>query len=150
MGMSNWVACGERSTNNESATISYWRSVEDIHRWALSPDHREAWNWWNDNYDRLKHVGIMHEIYQVPKSGGWEAIYANYAPTGLAATTKAVTIKGDDGREEKLWVNPIVDARRGVYRTSHGRMGRGDEMGTGRDGVAKEVYGDEAKVLQAV
>ncbi|EXJ60261.1 hypothetical protein A1O7_04413 [Cladophialophora yegresii CBS 114405] len=139
MGMSTWVSAGERPTNNEFATISYWRSVEDIHNFGLSPIHREAWNWWNETISKHKHVGIMHEIFALPERQGWEGIYVNYQPTGLGMTTKAVESPEKGG--QKLWINPIVDASRGVYRTSHGRMNRGDPEGKSNDSViAKHPY----------
>ncbi|KIW89596.1 uncharacterized protein Z519_09752 [Cladophialophora bantiana CBS 173.52] len=138
MGMSTWINGGERSTGNELATISYWRSVEDIHNFALSPIHRDAWNWWNDTVSKHKHIGIMHEIFALPERQGWEGIYINYHPTGLGMTTRPVAASEKGG--EKLWINPIVDASRGVYRTSRGRMSRGDPEGKSNDKVAKNPY----------
>lgn len=35
---------------------------------------------------------------------------------------------------------PIVDARRGVFRTRKGRMARGDELGAGNEKVALDPY----------
>ena len=133
MGMSTWISAGERATNNELSTISYWRSVEDIHNFALSPVHRDAWNWWNDTVSKHKLVGIMHEIFALPERHGWEGIYINYQPTGLGATTRVVEAPEKGG--QKMWINPIVDASRGTYRTSHGRMSRGDPEGKSNDSV---------------
>ncbi|KIW68960.1 hypothetical protein PV04_04871 [Phialophora macrospora] len=138
MGMSNWVSVGERPTNNEIGTISYWRSIEDIHNFALSPIHREAWNWWNDTVSKHMNIGIMHEIFALPERQGWEGIYINYQPTGLGMTTKAVEPSEKGG--QKLWINPIVDASRGAYRSSRGRMSRGDPEGTSNDNVANHPY----------
>ena len=139
MGMSTWLGAGERPASNEYATISYWRSTEDIHQFALSPIHRDTWNWWNNTVKEHSHLGIMHEIFEVPKHNGWEGIYANYHPTGLAATTRLVnTGETKEGLQE--WVNPIVDASRGVYRTSRGRMSKGDTDGSSNDMVAINPY----------
>ena len=138
MGMSSWISAGERSAANEYATISYWRSVEDIHNFALSPIHRDAWNWWNSTLSKRKEVGIMHEIFALPERQGWEGIYVNYQPTGLGMTTRVVEGSGKEG--EKLWVNPIVDARKGVYRSSRGRMSRGDPLGSSNESVVKDPY----------
>ena len=98
MGMSTWLGAGERPTSSEYATISYWRSIEDIHQFALSPIHRSAWEWWNKSVKEHSNLGIMHEVFEVPKRSGWEGIYINYHPTGLAATTKAV----DEGEKSKV------------------------------------------------
>lgn len=122
MGMSTWVST-ERSASNEYATISYWRSIDDIHQFALSPVHRDAWTWWNDAIAKGGHkqLSIMHEIFEVPKQNGFEGIYVNYHQTGLAATTRLVKGGKEAGEE---WVVPIVDATRGIFRTSRGRLGR--------------------------
>ena len=138
MGMSTWLST-ERSSSNEYATWSYWRSIEDIHNFALSPVHRDAWKWWNNGVAKgqYKQVGIMHEVFEVPKQNGFEGIYINYHPTGLAATTK-LTEGGEEGKEE--WIVPIVDARRGQFRSSRGRLGKGDDTGSGNEKVAPDPY----------
>ncbi|KEF62342.1 uncharacterized protein A1O9_00314 [Exophiala aquamarina CBS 119918] len=135
MGMSSWISAGERSSRNEYATISYWRSVEDIHRFALSQIHKDTWQWWNDTAKKHKHIGIMHEIFALPERSGWEGIYVNYQLTGLGATTRPVRNK-ESG--EAMWINPIVDASRGVYRTSRGRMSKGDPDGKGSTAMPKD------------
>ncbi|OAP65601.1 hypothetical protein AYL99_01573 [Fonsecaea erecta] len=138
MGMSIWLNAGERSTGNELATISYWRSIEDIHKFSLSPIHRQAWNWWNDTVSKHKHIGIMHEIFALPERQGWEGIYVNYHPTGLGMTSRAAGPAEKGG--EKMWINPIVDATRGPYSTSRGRMHRGDPEGKSHENVASNPY----------
>lgn len=135
MGMSSWHGSGERASRNEYATISYWRSVEDIHRFAVSPIHKDAWKWWNDTAKKHRHIGIMHEVFALPEHSGWEGIYVNYQPTGLGSTSRPVQNK-ETG--ETMWVNPIVDASKGVYRTSHGRMSRGDPEGEGTSEMPKD------------
>ena len=138
MGMSTWLST-ERSSSNEYATFSYWRSIEDIHNFALSPIHRDTWNWWNNAVAKGGHkdLGIMHEIFEVPKKNGFEGIYVNYHPTGLTATTRLVE-GGEKGEDE--WIVPIIDARRGPFRTSRGRMARGDETGSGNEKIALDPY----------
>jgi len=44
----------ERMRNGaiEFILISYWRSIEDVHKYAHGPAHREAWKWWEST---LKH-----------------------------------------------------------------------------------------------
>ena len=134
MGMSTWIAAGERSASNELATFSYWRSTEDIHNFALSPTHRDAWRWWNATVQKHNMLGIMHEIFEIPKKSGFEGVYLNYAPTGLAATTKPVH-RGGMSKGEREWVNPVVEAERGQWRSSRGRMAKGDEDGSSNDEV---------------
>ena len=142
MGMSTWLGAGERPTSSEYATFSYRRSIEDIHEFALSPIHRSAWEWWNKTVKEHGHLGIMHEVFEVPKRSGWEGIYVNYHPTGLAATTKVVD-EGEKTEGDQQWVNPVVDARKGPYRSSRGRMGgRGDEEGSSNEKVTVDPYAE--------
>lgn len=54
----------------------------------------------------------------------------------MTATFKAV--EGLDGKAE--WVLPIVDARKGLFRGSKGRMARGDAMGSSYEKVAVDPY----------
>jgi Domain of unknown function (DUF4188) len=144
MGMSTWIGAGERAASSEYATFSYWRSIDDIHQFALSPIHRDAWDWWNKTLAKHSHLGIMHEIFEIPKRNGWEGIYINYHPTGLAATTRLVS-GGEKAEGPQEWVNPIVDARRGVFRSSRGRMARGDAEGSSNEKVVMDPY---AEVLE--
>ena len=79
--MSAWLGCSDL-TSNESMTVSYWRSVDQLHDYAQGPLHREAWNWWNKTVKQHPYLSISHEIFSVPK-GNWETIYANYHPTNM-------------------------------------------------------------------
>jgi heme-degrading monooxygenase HmoA len=67
---------------NGFMTCCYFRSVEDIHRFAHSPIHREAWDWWNSIIESHPHLSIMHEVYSAPKKN-WENIFINYHLTGI-------------------------------------------------------------------
>ncbi|CAL3970683.1 unnamed protein product [Diplocarpon coronariae] len=125
----------------EQIFISYWRSLADIHAFAYSPTHLEAWRWWNSNIKDLDHVGIMHEVYEAD-AGMWESVYVNFQPTLLGNTTylkREGALVGGEVAEE--WVSPLLDANRGKLRTSNGRRGLGDrkedvEMfyGNGKEG----------------
>lgn len=127
LGMSAWNSATDRSSGNEFMTISYWRSVDDIHRFAHAGIHSEAWKWWNKTVKQHPHVGIMHEIYSVPKQQ-WESIYVNYHPTQLAATSYPK--KQKNGEVE--WISPMVDANKAPFRTSAGRLGlnKGEKVST--------------------
>jgi hypothetical protein len=65
--------------------IQYWRSVDDIYRYATSPEHahRPAWQAFNAKVRKAKGaVGIWHETYAVP-AGAHESLYVGMPPTGL-------------------------------------------------------------------
>lgn len=72
--------------SNGFMTCCYFRTIEDIHRFAHSPIHRDGWNWWNKVADTHPHLSIMHEIYAAPKKQ-WENIFLNYHLTGIGTPT---------------------------------------------------------------
>ncbi|KAK5000359.1 hypothetical protein LTR66_000777 [Elasticomyces elasticus] len=120
LGMSSWISNGDRSTNNELMQVCYFRSVAGLHAFAHSPVHREGWTWFREIVATHPHISIFHETYAVPE-GHWESIYANSHVNGIAATMFK-TVGGESGEER--WQSPIVDASRGLLKTSAGRMNR--------------------------
>jgi heme-degrading monooxygenase HmoA len=125
----------------EVVTISYWRSMQDVHRFAYGPTHRKIWEYWNNHSKELAHLGIIHELFEVDKHK-WEAVYLNTQPTMLGATL--FRRKGDKdmgGEVEDAWISSLVDARKGKLRTSAGRLGRDpDELASQYDGKALWEY----------
>jgi hypothetical protein len=72
--------------------IQYWRTPEDVYRYASERDaaHRPAWSAFNKRARKLPGaVGIWHETYQISKA---ESVYVDMPPTGLAAATTSVPI----------------------------------------------------------
>ncbi|KIW99490.1 uncharacterized protein Z518_11229 [Rhinocladiella mackenziei CBS 650.93] len=122
-GGSSWTSQDKKGAT-EFLFISYWRSIDDIHRFAYGPLHREAWDWWNKNSKQSDHLGIHHEMFEVDRKH-WEGIYLNFQPTLMGATT--YLRKGDKmvgGTVDDQWISPLVDARGGKLRSSAGRLGR--------------------------
>ncbi len=80
------------------ALVQYWRSFEDLERFARDPEgpHLPAWQRFNREARQSKSVGIWHETYLV-EPGHYEAIYANMPVFGLAKETEHVPAVG--GRE---------------------------------------------------
>jgi Domain of unknown function (DUF4188) len=75
--------------------IQYWRSFEDLEKFARNPGdiHQKAWQKFNQSVGNDGSVGIWHETYLVqPKQ--YEAIYVNMPVFGLAAATKHIPISG--------------------------------------------------------
>jgi Domain of unknown function (DUF4188) len=68
------------------AVVQYWRSFEDLERYARSQDarHLPAWRRFNQTVRSSGDVGIWHETYRVD-ADGYEAGYANMPRLGLAA-----------------------------------------------------------------
>jgi hypothetical protein len=74
--------------------IQYWRSVEDIYRYASAPDHehRPAWTAFNTGARKASGVvGIWHETYAVP-AGGHESVYVGLPVMGVAEATTSVPV----------------------------------------------------------
>jgi hypothetical protein len=64
--------------------VQYWRSFEDLERFARSPDapHLDAWKRFNATVRDSGDVGIWHETYRV-SAGASESIFGNMPPGGL-------------------------------------------------------------------
>jgi hypothetical protein len=117
LGASDWIANGERATNNTLMTVMYFRSAEGLRAFAHSSLHLEAWDWWKKNVAIYPHLSIFHEMFVSP-AGHWETIYDNSPPLLLGATQWPVK----DAKVGK-WIHATVDASEGVLKNSFGRMG---------------------------
>jgi hypothetical protein len=93
----------------------YFESMEALHNFAHGAMHRDAWNWWNKNVVNMPHIGVYHEAYDIP-ANHWEAVYLQTPSLGLG---KSLTFL-EGGQSADI----IADARKGVWRSSAGRMGR--------------------------
>jgi hypothetical protein len=67
------------------AVVQYWRSFEDLDRFARGGDepHLPAWKAFNKAVRGSGDVGIWHETYKV-RAGESESIYGNMPRIGLA------------------------------------------------------------------
>lgn len=75
------------------SVIQYWRSFEDLERFARDPDdpHLPAWREFNRRIGSNGDVGVFHETYRV-QAGGYECLYANMPVMGLAKAGRSVKI----------------------------------------------------------
>jgi hypothetical protein len=75
------------------AYVQYWRSFEDLARFARDPDdpHLPAWKKFNKAVRASGDVGIWHETYRV-RDGESEAIYGNMPGWGLAEAFERVPV----------------------------------------------------------
>jgi len=73
--------------------IQYWRSFEDLERFAKDTDdpHLEVWRRYMRMVNKTGEAGIWHETYLV-QAGQYEAIYNNMPERGLAKASKLVPI----------------------------------------------------------
>ena len=123
LGQSGYTTKDSRGVT-EQLLISYWRSLEDVHKYAHGPLHRQALRWWESTIKQHGHIGFNQELYEADK-GHWENLYINFQPGGLGATT--FLKKGDKlegGVVANEWISTLVDASRGRLKTGAGRLGR--------------------------
>lgn len=132
LGQTTWTHKDDNGAT-ELLLISYWRSLEDVHRYAHGPTHMIAWKWWDATIKQHNYIGFMHEVYEADR-GMYESVYLNFQPT-LAGATTVMTRNGkmEDGNVEDKWISPLLEAR-GKLRTSNGRRGVEDS------GKVKEVF----------
>ena len=77
--------------------VQYWRSVDDVYRYASAREHehRPAWTAFNKRARKAPGaVGIWHETYVVERA---ESIYVGMPPVGLGKATSLVPVahRGD-------------------------------------------------------
>lgn len=86
LGMHSWLG---RTT----IVLSYWRTPEDLRRFASDPTapHAPAWREFNKSVAATQHVGVWHETYLAgPETS--EAVYVHMPRFGLAAATGGVPV----------------------------------------------------------
>lgn len=99
--------------------VQYWRSFEDLERYARDPraGHLPAWRAFNRRVRDNGSVGIFHETYQV-LSADVETIYANMPVFGLAGVGVVLPVRG--GRQTaaaRLGVRPVDVAPVDLYES---------------------------------
>lgn len=120
LGMTSWLNSNTREASNELMQVGYFRNIEGLHAFAHSEHHREGWMWFNKHVKQYPHLAIFHETYEVPK-GKWESIYVNSHLSGINSTTHKYT---DESTGQPMWASPVVDASKGLLKTSAGRMSK--------------------------
>jgi hypothetical protein len=80
---------------NPTIMLQYWRSFEDLDRYARdrNREHLPAWAEFNRRVASNGDVGIWHETYRITP-GQYECIYNNMPLFGLAKATRSVPIGG--------------------------------------------------------
>jgi hypothetical protein len=75
--------------------IQYWRSFEDLEKFARNPSdpHLRSWKKYNQAVGTEGSVGVWHETYTVDPDQ-FECIYSNMPRFGLATATEHVPAVG--------------------------------------------------------
>ena len=74
--------------------VQYWRSFDDLERYARNPGARHApvWRAWNRlAADERSGAGIWHETFKVAE-GDYEAVYQNVPVMGLQNAGRPLTV----------------------------------------------------------
>lgn len=79
----------------EITMIQYWRSAEDLERFARQDPslHPDAWKKFFKQSFKSGDVGIWHETFKV-EPRAFENIYVNMPKFGLGAATESIPVKG--------------------------------------------------------
>lgn len=85
----------ELGWGNPLIMVQYWRSLDDLIRYATDRDaaHRPAWSRFNREIGTSGDVGIWHETYLV-RNGGYESVYNNMPRFGLARAGRHIPAEG--------------------------------------------------------
>jgi fumigallin biosynthesis monooxygenase-like protein len=86
--------------------VQYWRSFDDLERFARNVDdpHLEPWRRFNREIGKSGDVGIWHETYRV-KTNDIETVYGNMPASGLGAASTLVPVRrGKDSAAARLGV----------------------------------------------
>ena len=75
--------------------VQYWRSFEDLERFARQPSdpHLGPWKRFNQSIGADGTVGIFHETYMI-EPGKYESVYGNMPVFGLAHATQHIPAIG--------------------------------------------------------
>ena len=77
--------------------MQYWRTYDDLDRWARRQPHSRWWRWLMEHIGRG--VGFYHEIYQAKTA---EAVHEEGTrPVGPAVFSTLERIKGGEGRSRE-------------------------------------------------
>lgn len=85
--------------------IQYWRSFEDLERFAKDTDdpHLEAWRRYLRMVNKTGEAGIWHETFLV-RAGEYETIYNNVPLRGLAKASTLVPVAEASSARDRMKV----------------------------------------------
>jgi hypothetical protein len=83
--------------------IQYWRSYDDLERFAHTPAeaHFPAWRWYARLGGKGSGGGVWHETFRVA-AGGYETIYVNMPQFGLAKATAHRSLAATSTSRQRL------------------------------------------------
>lgn len=94
---------GEQWGGRTTILVSYWKSAEDLMRFASSKSatHLPAWKAFYQSVGTNGDIGIWHETYVIAPETKYENIYVNMPAFGLGAVGELIEAKGAHARAPK-------------------------------------------------
>ena len=88
-------------------SVQYWRSFEDLERFARSREwsHLAAWQHYNKVIRDFGELGVWHETYRVAP-GAFEAVYVNMPAVGLAAASGSAPVGAPSTAARRIGERP--------------------------------------------
>lgn len=83
----------------KGAAMQYWRSLEDLRRFATDPNgsHVSAWKWYNEETDPDGGLGFWAEIYVID-GDSFETFFRNVPAIGVGKFAEMVPINEHERR----------------------------------------------------
>ncbi|WP_198665704.1 monooxygenase family protein [Haloprofundus halophilus] len=94
----------------KGAAMQYWRSLEDLQRFATEQNgpHVSAWKWYNEKVDPDGGLGFWAELYVVD-GDSFETFFRNVPPIGIGKYAKMVPMRE---HKRRLGLSPDGSARK--------------------------------------
>ncbi len=89
--------------------MQYWRSLEDLQRFAADPNgpHVPAWKWYNETADPDGGLGLWADLYVVD-GDSFGAFFRNVPPIGVGKFARMVPMRE---HERRLGLSPDGSTR---------------------------------------
>jgi Domain of unknown function (DUF4188) len=88
----------------KGAAMQYWRSLEDLQRFATDPDgsHVPAWRWYNEKVDPDRGLGFWAQLYVID-ADSFETFFRNVPSIGVGKFATMVPMRE---HERRLGLSP--------------------------------------------
>lgn len=101
---SGFLGMEQGGFSNPFLMVQYWRSYEQLEKYARSHDseHWPAWVDFNKRMMKTGSCGVWHETYRISE-GSYENIYSQMPPFGLGRVGELLEVgKGSESARERM------------------------------------------------
>lgn len=94
----------------KGAAMQYWRSLEDLQRFATDPNgsHVPVWKWYNEEVDSDEGLGFWAELYIIDDDS-FKTFFRNVPPTGVGKFARMIPMRE---HERRFGLSPDGSTRR--------------------------------------